>query len=147
MKVILLQDIINIGKKWEIKDVSDGYARNFLLPRRLVEIAENKALEKVERIKKTESEKQNENLKKTQELATQLAKMELKIKSKEKDGKLFGSITAKGISKALKKENVVLPFGSIELENQIKEVGEYEVKIKLDHEIETELSVTVEGEA
>jgi large subunit ribosomal protein L9 len=144
--VILLQDISNIGKKWDIKDVSDGYARNFLLPRKLVEIAESKALEKVKKFKKTESEKQKENLEKTQELATQLAKMELIMKSKEKGGKLFGSINAKEILKALKKENVVLPAGSIQLENQIKEIGEYEVKIKLDHEIETELSIVVESE-
>ena len=147
MKVILLQDIDNIGKKWDIKDVSDGYARNFLLPRRLVEVAENKTLKKVEEFRKKETEKQKKGLEKTQELATQLAKMEITIKSKEKEGKLFGSITAKEIIKALKKENIVLPAQSIKLENQIKEIGEYEIKIKLEHEIETELNVIVEGEA
>lgn len=145
MKVILLQDVKNLGKKWDIKEVSGGYARNFLLPKKLVEIADDSALKKIEKLKEKEVQSQKEGLEKTQEIATALQGREVVISVKEKEGKLFGSISAKDIVKALKKDNVILPPSAIELESPIKEVGEYEVRIKLDHGIEVQLSVLVEG--
>jgi len=145
VKVILLQDVKNLGKKWDIKEVSGGYARNFLLPKKLVEIADDSALKKIEKLKEKEVQSQKEGLEKTQEIATALQGREVVISVKEKEGKLFGSISAKDIVKALKKDNVILPPSAIELESPIKEVGEYEVRIKLDHGIEVQLSVLVEG--
>jgi large subunit ribosomal protein L9 len=95
MKVILLQDIKNIGRQGDIKDVSDGYARNFLLPKKLAEIATPEATQKVETIKAQQAEVQKADLEKTQALAESLQGREVLIQAKEKDGKLFGSINAK----------------------------------------------------
>lgn len=146
MKVILIQDIKNLGRKWEVKNVSGGYARNFLLPKKIVEVASPAALEKVEELKKKEAEKQKDNLKEIQELAELLQKKQIVILAKEKEGKLFGSITAKEIAKQLKKENIKISGNAIEIMEPIKEAGEYEIKIKLNHGIETQLNVIVEGE-
>lgn len=145
MKVILLQDVKNLGKKWDIKEVSDGYARNFLLPEKLVEMATNSVLKKVDKLKEKEVHLQKEGLEKTQELASVLQGKEIVISAKEKEGKLFGSISAKDIVKVLKKDNILLPTSAIELESPIKEIGEYEIKIKLDHGIETQVSLVIEG--
>lgn len=145
MKVILLQDIKNLGKKWDIKEVSDGYARNFLLPKKLVEMAADSALQKVDKLKEKEANLQKEGLEKTQELASALQGKEIVISAKEKEGKLFGSISAKDIIKILKKDNIILPASAIEIESPIKEIGEYEIKIKLDHGIEAQVSIVVEG--
>lgn len=144
MKVILLQDIKNLGRKWDTKEVSDGYARNFLLPKKLAEIATGSALKEVERLKEKEAQAQKEGLGKTQELAGILQGKEVVISAKEKEGKLFGSISAKDIVKALKKDNIILSPSAVELKSPIKEIGEYEVKIKLDHGIETQMSVVIE---
>lgn len=140
-----MQDIKNLGRKWDTKEVSDGYARNFLLPKKLAEIATGSALKEVERLKEKEAQAQKEGLGKTQELAGILQGKEVVISAKEKEGKLFGSISAKDIVKALKKDNIILPPSAVELESPIKEIGEYEVKIKLDHGIETQMSVVIEG--
>lgn len=145
MKVILLQDVKNLGKKWDIKEVSDGYARNFLLPKKLVEMAADSVLKKVDKLKEKEAHLQKEGLEKTQELASVLQGKEIVISAKEKEGKLFGSISAKDIVKVLKKDNILLPVSAIELESPIKEIGEYEIKIKLDHGIETQVSLVIEG--
>lgn len=145
MKVILLQNVKNLGKKWDIKEVSDGYARNFLLPKKLVEMAADSVLKKVDKLKEKEAHLQKEGLKKTQELASVLQGKEIVISAKEKEGKLFGSISAKDIVKVLKKDNIILPASAIDLESPIKETGEYEIKIRLDHGIETQMSIVIEG--
>lgn len=124
--------------------MSDGYARNFLLPKKLAEIATGSALKEVERLKEKEAQAQKEGLGKTQELAGILQGKEVVISAKEKEGKLFGSISAKDIVKALKKDNIILSPSAVELKSPIKEIGEYEVKIKLDHGIETQMSVVIE---
>jgi len=145
MRVILLQDVNNIGKQGDIKDVSDGYARNFLLPKKLAEIATAEAIKKAEIMKAKQAEVQQADLQKTQALAESLQGREIVIQAKEKDGKLFGSINAKAISKEMKKENLDINDKSIVLPEPIKEIGEYEVKISLDHGIEAAILVIVES--
>lgn len=141
----MLQDAKNLGKKWDIKEVSNGYARNFLLPKKLVEIATDTTQKKIEKLKEREALAQKDDLKKTQESADALRGKEVLISAKEKDGKLFGSISAKDIAKALKKNNIIFPVTAIILESPIKEIGEYEIKIKLDHGIETQIKIVIEG--
>ena len=140
-----MQDIKNLGRKWDIKEVSDGYARNFLIPKKLLELATDSALKKVEKLKEKETWAQKEGLEKTQKLASVLRVKEVVISAKEKEGKLFGSISTKDIIKALKKDNIILPPSAVELKSPIKETGEYEIRIKLDHGIETQVSVVIEG--
>lgn len=145
MKVILLQDIKGLGKKGDLKEVAEGYARNFLFVKKLAEIATNGGVKKVEVIKKKQAEKDQLDLEKTQELASQLEGKAITINAKEKDGKLFGSVQVKDLLKELKKENITVPEKSIILSSPIKEIGEYEVRIELDHGIETSVMVLVES--
>ena len=103
MKVILLEDIENVGKKYDVKEVKDGHARNFLIPNKLVKLANKKNLEWLES-KKGEIESQaEEDLKKSQELASQLDDLEVSISVKVGDGgQLFESINNVKISEKLK---------------------------------------------
>lgn len=144
MKVILLQNIKNLGRKWDVKEVSDGYARNFLLPKKLTEIATKTELQKIEKLKEKEAIEEKKDLEKIQALADQLQGKAIVIKAKNKDGKLFGSITTKDIVKELKKENIVISAKALTLEMPIKEIGEFEIRVNLEHGIETQLSVIIE---
>ena len=146
MKVILLQDIKGVGRKWEMKEVSDGYARNFLLPRKYAEIATSAGAAEIQRLKNEQAKQDSESLAKSQVLAEELQSKEISIQVKEKEGKLFGSITAKDIAKELKKKNIDIPEKAITLGAPIKETGEYEIKIKLDHGIEIQLGLVIESE-
>ena len=145
MKVVLLSDVKNIGKRGDIKNVADGFARNFLFPKKLAEVATNDAIRKVEIEKQKQNENDKKNLEVTQELASQLDGKEITICAKAKSGKLFGSITAKNIAKELKKEKFDIKENSIILE-PIKELGEYDLKIELEHGIEVSLKLIVKEE-
>lgn len=141
----MLQDIKSIGKKWDSKEVSDGYARNFLLPKKLAEMATPDAIKKAGANKARQKELEQTDLEKTQQLANLLAGKEILFRVKEKEGKMFGSITAKKIANELKKEKIELLEKNIILENSIKETGEYQIKIELEHGIETSIRVIVES--
>jgi len=145
MKVILLQNVKNIGKMGDVKEVSDGYARNFLLPKKLAEIATESGIKNVEILKSKMARIEQADLEKNQQLAESLQGREILIQAKEKDGKLFGSVNAKTIAKELKKENLDIDEKSIILAEPIKEVGEYDVKIELSHGIEALVKVVIEA--
>jgi len=145
MKIILLQDVKNLGKRGDVKEVSEGYARNFLFVKKLAEIANDSGLKKVVAIKEKQKEKEQMDLEKTQELADRLNGKSVTLLVKEKEGKLFGAVHAKDIVKELKKESIIIAEKSVMLENAIKELGEYEVKIELDHGIEVIIAVLVES--
>lgn len=132
MKIILLQDVASMGKKYEVKNVSDGYARNFLIPRKLAKIATTQTIQEIELMKKQglkEKEIQQDLLEKNMESLQDL-KISIKEKSNEK-GHLFASIDAKDISKILKKEHhLEIPAEMIEMKKPIKEIGEHKIKSK-----------------
>ncbi|MFA4817401.1 MAG: 50S ribosomal protein L9 [Parcubacteria group bacterium] len=146
MKVVLIQDIKNIGKAGDIKEVSDGYARNFLLPQKLATPATESAVKQALGAKSKMLETEKIEQEKTKELAKIIAGKRIILKAKEKKGKLFGSITAKNIIRELKKEKIEISEKSIVIESPIKEVGEYEIKIRLDHGTETSLMLSIEKE-
>ncbi|MEX0877477.1 MAG: 50S ribosomal protein L9 [Candidatus Spechtbacterales bacterium] len=146
MKVILLQDIKNIGKKWEVKKVSDGYARNFLLPKKLVRAATPEALQEL----KADMEKQEvvatEDLEQVEELVASLDGYELVLQEKAGNtGKLYAGLTEDKILKELKKKGFKIKKASIRMDNPIKEVGEYEVVLEFDHGLEAEIKIIVES--
>lgn len=145
MKVILSQNVKNIGKIGDVKEVSDGYARNFLLPKKLAEAATETGIKNVENLKNKMAEAEQADLEKNQQLAESLQDREILIQVKEKDGKLFGSVNAKMIAKELKKEVLDIDEKSVILAEPIKKVGEYDVKIELGHGIETFVKVIVEA--
>lgn len=146
MKIILLQDIKTLGKAGDVKEIAEGYARNFLLPKKMAEVATEEAVKNIQAKKEKESA---ENAKKTEELkklAEKLKNQKITIKSKAKKGKLFGSINAKNIAEALQKENLNISEKFIIIEEAIKKIGEYKVKLKLAEGIETAISLKIEEE-
>jgi len=145
MRVILLQNVKNIGKMGDVKEVSDGYARNFLLPKKLAEIVTEASIKNIEVLKSKMAWVEQADLEKNQQLAENLQDREIVIQAKEKDGKLFGSVNAKTIAKELKKEKLDIDEKSIILTEPIREVGEYDVKVELDHGIEALVKVVVEA--
>ena len=147
MRVILLQDVENLGKKYEIKEVKNGYARNFLIPKKLAKPATKEALKWLEMQKEIEEKRAEEELKKVQELATKVDGAEVVIPVKVgEDGQLFEKV---GVQKILEKLNE-MGFGikknQIELPEPIKELGEFPVKIKFSHNLEAEITVVVTEE-
>lgn len=141
MKIILLKDVEKLGKEGEIKDVAEGYARNFLIPQSFAKPATDQAIREVELAKEKKKKADQMDLEKTQKLAEQLDGRELFIKVKEKDGKLFGSINEKTIAKSLADENLKIEPKNVKIEEPIKEVGDYEVKLELDHGLEANIKV------
>lgn len=144
MKIILLQDVENLGKKNDIKEVKDGYARNFLIPKGLVKIATKEFLKILETQKKTEEKKSEQEFKKIQELVKNIDGQEIVIKVKlgEKE-QLFESITTQKISDKLKEISFDIKKSQIELTEPIKKLGEFPIKIKFEHNLEAEIRVIV----
>ena len=144
MKVILLKDIKDIGKKYEVKEVKEGYARNYLIPKGLVKAATPSALEWAEKKQKELEEKAEEDLKKAQGVAGTLDGFELQIpvETGEK-GQLYEQVGAQKISEELKKQGYEIKKSQIDLKDPIEELGEFPVKIKVEHNLEAEVTVIV----
>ncbi len=144
MQVILLKDIENVGKKYEIKEVKNGYARNFLIPQGLAKPATKTALIWLETQKEIEAKKAEEDLKKIQEIASAIDDQEIIIAVKVgEEGQLFESIPSQKISEKLKELGFDIKKTQIELLQPIKELGEFPVKIKFEHNLEAEIKVIV----
>ena len=144
MRIILLQDIEKLGKKYDVKEVTDGYARNFLIPKGLVKIATKENLKWLEIQKEIEAKKAEEELKKVQETATNIDGQEIIIPIKVgEEGQLFESITSQKIYEKLKELGFEIKKSQIDLLEPIKELGEFPVKIKFEHNLETEIKVIV----
>ena len=146
MKVILLQDVKAQGKKGQMITVSDGYARNFLLPRKLAVEATADALNSKKNADEAAAFHAAEDKKAALALKEKLAKTPVKIKAKAGSaGRLFGSVTTKEVSEALKAQyNIDLPKTRLELSEPIKSFGTYQVKAKLYTEIQGVVTVKVE---
>ena len=148
MKLILQQDVKGQGKKGDIVNVSDGYARNFLLPRNLAIEASEANLNTLNQKKQAEKNKKDKEVSGAKELAFKISEVTVTLKSKAGDnGKLFGSITSKDIAEGLKKQhNISIDKRKIILEDAIKSLGSLEVEVKLFEGIGSKLKVKVIGE-
>jgi large subunit ribosomal protein L9 len=144
MKVILTGDLSNLGKRGDIKEVSEGYARNYLIPKKLVVAATEKSISEIEKKKKQEKQAQAENLDKLKRAAAEIKGKEIIIKSKNRKGKLFGSIGSKEILTSLGLSNINLDEKSISLSTPIKKLGEYKIKLKLAPDVEAEILLQVQ---
>jgi large subunit ribosomal protein L9 len=141
VKVVLLKDVEKLGREGEIKEVAEGYARNFLIPQNFVKPATDQVVQEVE-LKKAKKEKSDQmELAEVQKIAEQLDGRELFIKVKEKDGTLFGSVNEKTIAKNFSDEGMKIEPKNVKLEEPIKEVGDYDVKLELDHGLEANIKV------
>jgi large subunit ribosomal protein L9 len=133
MKVILLQDVKGTGKKGEVKEVSDGYARNCLIKKGLVVEATNENLNKLKGQQSSEQHKVELEIQNAKEIAQIIDGKRVSIKAKAgKNGKLFGSVTAGHIAEALEQQyKVKVEKKKINLKLEIKAFGSYEAEIKL----------------
>ncbi|MFS0673768.1 50S ribosomal protein L9 [Ornithinibacillus sp. 179-J 7C1 HS] len=145
MRVIFLQDVKGKGKKGEIKNVSDGYARNFLLKNNLAEEATPGNLKALEAQKRKTKQLEQEEKEEAEQLKTKLESLEVKLEAKSGDGgRLFGSITSKQIADVLnKKHGIKIDKRKIELENPIRALGYTNVPIKLHPEVTGTVKVHV----
>ena len=147
MKVILQKDIHNLGDAGDVKNVADGYARNFLLPKKLVipfNESSKKAIDHQKQVIKVKKEKRRKESEKTAQAFTGLT-LTLKAKVGEED-KLFGSITTLDIAKQLKEAGFDIDKRRIHLDEQIKTLGEHSVSIKLEEGLTAQVKVIVEKE-
>ena len=145
MKVILLQDVKSLGKKGEIVEVSDGYARNFVLPKKLGAEANYKNMNDLKLQKANEEKIAKQQLEAAQELAKVLETKEVIVKMKSGEGgKTFGSISSKEIAEEAKKQcDLNLDKKKIQLPEAIKSLGVYEVNVKLHTKVTGKLKVKV----
>lgn len=144
MKVILLEDIQNLGKKYDIKEVKNGYARNFLIPQGLIKIATKQALDWLKKQKEIIEKEVEEDLKKEQKIASELDGLELSIPVKVgEEGQLFESISNQKIADKLKEMGFKVKKTKIILEEPIKTLGEFPIKISLEHNLEVEVRIIV----
>jgi len=146
MKVILLQDVKGQGKKGQLIDVSDGYARNFLLPRKLAQEATADNINTMKMNDKALQEKRQKEREQAVALSKVLKEMTLTVKAKGGGaGRLFGSVTNAEIADALSKQHKIqLDKRKIVLDDPIKNVGTYTVRCKLGYEVVAELTVVIE---
>lgn len=141
MKVVLLKDVEKLGREGDVKEVAEGYARNFLIPQNFVKPATEQAIQEVELKKEKKTKSDQMELAEAQKMAEQLDGRELFIKVKEKDGILFGSVNEKTIAKTFADEGMKVDPKNVKLEEPIKEVGDYDVKLELDHGLEANIKV------
>ncbi|MDD5590044.1 MAG: 50S ribosomal protein L9 [Candidatus Portnoybacteria bacterium] len=147
MKVILIKDVPKVGKKSEVKEVADGYARNFLLPRGLAKAASDSALEQLEAEKAQQAIEAEADLAQTQEIVAGLDGNEFEIAAKMgEEGKLYGSITAAKIAKALQDKGLKVKKSQVKMEKPIKETGEHEITLEFPHGLEAKIKIIITEE-
>jgi large subunit ribosomal protein L9 len=145
MKVLLLQDVKGQGKKDQIVDVSDGYARNFLFPKKLAVVADNKAINEVKNKEASKQYKIETEKAAARAIAEKLSEITLKIQTGAgADGRLYGSVTSKDIAEALSKQyGITIDKRKIVMPDPIKAYGTYNFDVRLYPEIVGKVRVTV----
>ena len=145
MKVILLKDVKGTGKKGEMKEVSDGYARNFLLPKKMAVVADNTADKELNEKNKAAENKAQKEYEAAVELGKKMEEMNIVIYSKSGEGgRLFGSITSKDIAEQLKKQHdIVVDKRKVLLNEPIRVLGSTNVEIKIHQKVITKIRVDV----
>ncbi len=144
MKIILRQDFEKLGKIGDIVDVKDGYARNYLLPRKIGYVATPGSLKTLEEEKKQHADRQKKEIHQAEKVAAGLEKTSVTLKMKVgEDDKLFGSVTNQMIADALREQGIVVDKRTVELEEPIKALGIYTVDIRLASGVTGKLKVWV----
>lgn len=148
MKVILLQEVKKLGKKGDVLEVAEGYARNFLLPRKLAAQATPDTMNQMQQQKNATADRQKRQLEEARLMAAQLGQIEVKVKAKAGEGgKLFGAVTTKDIADAAKLQHgIELDRRKMEITEPIKNLGPSAVVMKIHPEVTAEIKVQVIGE-
>ena len=144
MKVILMQDVKSLGKQGDIKEVADGYARNFLIPKKLAQQASSGNLNSLQHEQKLQTERDAKALAKAKEFAAELSEKKITLSAKCGDaGRLFGAVTTSDIAKALAEQGVSVDKRKIEIIETVKTLGEFEAVVKLHSEVQCKIAFEV----
>ena len=144
MEVILREDIEKLGSRGEVVKVADGYARNFLLPKRLAVLANESNRKIVEQERHAHVRKEAKLVDEAQDLSKLLTGVSVTIAQKAGEAdQLFGSVTSKDIAEALAVQNFTIDRRKIQLEEPIKQLGEFKVPVKLHKDVTAEITVVV----
>ena len=144
MKVILLKKISQLGKAGDIKDVADGYARNFLLPRGLAELATDQTVQTLVANQKQLARQAEHDLLLAEKNAARLNGLAIEISGRTNDqGKLYAAVTATAVAKKLKERGFNIDKKQLQLPEPIKEPGEYPLMVNLEHGLEAEIMLIV----
>jgi len=147
MKVIFLKDVKGQGKKGQVKDLSEGYVRNFLLPQGLAKLASDGNLKTLEVQNASEQKRKEKEKEDAEALGKKLEEMTVVIKTKAGEGgRLFGAITSKQIGEALAAQGIKIDKRKIDLEDPIRTLGVTQVVVKLHPEVKAKLSVQASEE-
>ncbi|GGI95171.1 50S ribosomal protein L9 [Alicyclobacillus cellulosilyticus] len=147
MKVILLADVKGQGKAGEIKEVSEGYARNYLFPRKLAVEATPGQLQQLKAQQEAKARREAQELAHAKALAEKLSQIKVSIPAHAGEGgRLFGAVTSKHISEALARMGIQVDKRKIHLEEPIKALGGYHVQVRLHPEVTADLTVFVEAD-
>jgi large subunit ribosomal protein L9 len=148
MQIILQEDVDKLGTRGQIVDVADGYARNYLLPRKLALAATPGNLKQLERMRVTFAKREATEKESAQKLAEVLAGVTLTISRKAgENDQLFGSVTAADVADALAAQSITIDKRKIQLNDPIKLIGEYQVAIKIFREVGGSVKLIVQREA
>lgn len=146
MKVILIQDVRDLGQKGELKEVSPGYARNYLIPKGIAVEATEGQLRAFNANKEIISRKSANEEKTAREIAARLSGKAFAIKVKAgESGRLFGSVTSADVAGVLEKDGFKIDKKKIELTEPIKELGEFQIQVKLHPEVRVPIQITIEA--
>ena len=144
LKVILREDVAGFGKAGEAKQVKDGFARNFLFPKKLALAASDETLKQIERDQNKKKAKKELEIKKAQEAALRLAGLSVTITAEvNEEEKLYGSLNASDIAAAIAAEGVEVNKKAVVLETPIKEPGIYDIEVRLHPEVTSKIKVWV----
>ncbi len=147
MKIVLKQDVKGIGKSGDIKEVSCGYARNYLFKNNLAVLATPQAIKRAEQKKQSDAQKSEMKKGQVEEIFKKMNNFKIKTKLKFGEGDTaFGSVSAQNISDMLKEKGFEVAIKDVILDSNIKTLGEHKVKIKLGFDFEPNVSVVVEKE-
>ena len=148
MKVILTKDVQNLGSAGDIKDVANGYARNFLIPGGYVTVVTKDIVKQSEKIKQKNKKQAEEGLKTAEELSRKIEGMSITVKAKaDKSGKLYAAIKEEEVLKVIMDEGLKnIDKSKIIFKEPIKEIGEHEIIVNLNHGLESRLNLTVEND-
>jgi large subunit ribosomal protein L9 len=148
MKIVIVKSVPSLGHVGEVKNVADGYARNFLIPQGLVRMATEDAINQVVKIKNKKQKTAGNKIKKYKEVAKKINNLKLVIKAKAENEKktLFAAIKAENIAKELKERKYDIPAQYIKLEQPIKQLGYYDILIDFGDEVSAKVGLTIERE-
>ena len=147
MKIILMEDVTTLGRRGDVREVANGYARNFLLPKKLAVPATPANLQNVDHLKRRRERAENRAREEARDAAGRIAALTLTVTTRaSEDGRLFGSVSAQDVVEFLERHEIPVEKRRVLLEEPIKALGEYRVPVKLHPEVTAELQVRVARE-